>query len=1054
MQVHAAVCPVHVGRADEVRVLAESVSAVRADGHGRLLFVGGEAGVGKSRLAGEALRLAADAGLARLEGHCSPDASVAYACFVHAIRRRTRTLDPTQLGLLFDGSATWAAALLPEVAAQVGLPSTEPAAEDLFAAVWQLLARLAHPLGAMLLIEDLHWADADSLRLLQYLAGELADLPVWIVCTYRTDELHRRHPLAELLAELGRERRYDELLLAPLDREQVRTMVSAIFDGTDVGDEFSDAVLARTGGNPFFVEELARALVERGDVYWSGDDWERRDLAEIEMPLSVRETLLARARDMKPEAVQILQMAAVAADDLDPALLAAASGAGPDIVDDVIREALLLQLLVERRDDLRSGYSFRHALTREAFADELVGPDRRRVHRRLAEALVRLHPDDLDSVAASVADHFAAAADDEAAFDFAVRAARRAAAAFAADEADQRYDQALRLMGDGDERRLDLLLEAARTSEVEEVTRLRGAFAQEARDLAVAQSDPVAQAKALCVLEQASWLAGDGSNSVAALSEARDLVRGVDDYWEAWVLRRLTRVLVLRDRLEEAEALMPEALELAERSGNLSALSGLHGTRMMMEPYGPAFWTAHDDSVAAARAGQDLRAELNVTINSGYVALWCGDFEASGRWLRRALEVADRIAPNDRYTHAGYAWLLSLEGDYDEVDRLARPLRTQRIPTRVVALTARAERAQRLGIAEAAPIVDELWDLAIGTAEPQRSVPAASARARQLLLDDGIEAALPVFWAVLRGTLNWRNQGSHWPFAPDLAAALAAEGRVVELAAWVAEVDATTAADSNAHNVASGTLCRAYLASALGDVEPARVAFAEALERYRAMPCPARVVEALIGVADLESRSGRPDAAAEAAAEALDLAQRIGAGPLVALAERALERAQARPVLATILFTDIVGSTELAVSLGDIGWGAVLERHNAIVRRELVRSGGREIDTAGDGFLAAFDTPAAGIRCARSISASLSDAEITVRAGLHTGECREIGGKLTGLTVHIAARVSQLAGAGDVLVSSTVKDLVVGAPIDFENRGEHDLKGVPGRWRLFAVVGG
>src|SRR2546430_12140 len=111
--------------------------------------------------------------------------------------------------------------------------------------------------------------------------------------TYRSDELHRRHPFGLLLAELGRGRRYDEMLLEPLDREQVRMIVSAIFDRTEVGDEFADAVLSRTGGNPFFVEELARALVERGDVYHAGDDWQRRKLADIEMPLSVQKTLVA-----------------------------------------------------------------------------------------------------------------------------------------------------------------------------------------------------------------------------------------------------------------------------------------------------------------------------------------------------------------------------------------------------------------------------------------------------------------------------------------------------------------------------------------------------------------------------------------------------------------------------------------------------------------------------------------------------------------------------------------------------------------------------------------
>jgi class 3 adenylate cyclase len=169
-------------------------------------------------------------------------------------------------------------------------------------------------------------------------------------------------------------------------------------------------------------------------------------------------------------------------------------------------------------------------------------------------------------------------------------------------------------------------------------------------------------------------------------------------------------------------------------------------------------------------------------------------------------------------------------------------------------------------------------------------------------------------------------------------------------------------------------------------------------------------------------------------------------------AERAVANAQARPVLATLLFTDIVGSTESAVSLGDTAWRERLERHHAIVRRELARTGGREIDTAGDGFLVAFDSPAAAIRCATAAQDTLSAAGIPIRAGVHTGECQEFGGKLTGLTVHIAARVCQQAEAGEVLASSTVRELLAGSDLGFNARGTHTLKGIPGEWRLFAVA--
>jgi len=167
---------------------------------------------------------------------------------------------------------------------------------------------------------------------------------------------------------------------------------------------------------------------------------------------------------------------------------------------------------------------------------------------------------------------------------------------------------------------------------------------------------------------------------------------------------------------------------------------------------------------------------------------------------------------------------------------------------------------------------------------------------------------------------------------------------------------------------------------------------------------------------------------------------------------RLTERAGSERVLATVLFTDIVGSTELAAKLGDSAWRQLLERHHAIVRRELARFQGRELDTAGDGFFAAFDGPARAVLAASAIRDSLDALEIAVRAGVHTGECEVSDGKIAGIAVSIGARIAALAASGEVLVSSTVKDLVAGSDLRFEDRGEHRLRGVPEPWRLFAVT--
>jgi pimeloyl-ACP methyl ester carboxylesterase len=158
-------------------------------------------------------------------------------------------------------------------------------------------------------------------------------------------------------------------------------------------------------------------------------------------------------------------------------------------------------------------------------------------------------------------------------------------------------------------------------------------------------------------------------------------------------------------------------------------------------------------------------------------------------------------------------------------------------------------------------------------------------------------------------------------------------------------------------------------------------------------------------------------------------------------------------VLATVLFTDVVGSTERAAALGDRRWGELLALHNEVVRGELDRYRGREVSTAGDGFLATFDGPARAVRCGRALADRLPTLTgLEIRAGVHTGEVELVGGEVRGIAVHTGARVAAKAGANEVLVSSTVKDLVAGSGIEFADRGVYELKGVPGEWRLYAVT--
>jgi class 3 adenylate cyclase len=351
------------------------------------------------------------------------------------------------------------------------------------------------------------------------------------------------------------------------------------------------------------------------------------------------------------------------------------------------------------------------------------------------------------------------------------------------------------------------------------------------------------------------------------------------------------------------------------------------------------------------------------------------------------------------------------------------------------------------------------WDLtedqfadAERSGQAQRMVPALAARARLTARRDGAAAALPIFREALRRTVNERGRGSHWMFSPEAAWALAAAGDLSELDAWVADISALTTRDRHPNNQAADQLCRAAQAAAGGRPDEARRLLEEVAVAFHGFPYPAREVEALVQLADVAHRMEDREVAVATARRAHQVAHSLGAARLVEVAADAMDRTEGSAVLATVVFTDIVGSTERAAQLGDVAWRELLERHNTIVRRELDHHGGREIDTAGDGFLIAFDSPARAVRFAAAVTGAVPTIGIEVRAGIHTGECRAAGPKLTGLAVHIASRIASMAHGGEVLVSSTVRDLVAGSGMAFVDRGVHPLRGIPDEWHLFRLA--
>jgi class 3 adenylate cyclase len=241
---------------------------------------------------------------------------------------------------------------------------------------------------------------------------------------------------------------------------------------------------------------------------------------------------------------------------------------------------------------------------------------------------------------------------------------------------------------------------------------------------------------------------------------------------------------------------------------------------------------------------------------------------------------------------------------------------------------------------------------------------------------------------------------------------------------------------------------RAVLRESLGE---ARDLLEDAAELYRAASSAGGEAQVHLALAELEWRDGRRTHGIQAASTARLMAERIGCDVLISEAETALQQLGTRRLLTTVLMTDIVGSTELVARLGDCIWVDLLERHRATIRRQLRQHQGIDIETTGDGLLAAFESPTQSLRCASAIVEAVGKLGLELRVGIHLGECIRVGRALAGIVVHTAARITACARPGEVLVSNTVNDTVVGSGIPLDERGVYHLKGVPGEWRLFTL---
>jgi class 3 adenylate cyclase len=436
--------PVLVGRDSELSTLEDSLlSTLRGDGG--VVIVGGEAGMGKTRLVNALAARARTLGCMVLAGGCSEaELSLPYLPFLEAIGNYLVKTDAPELAKRLGPAADELAQLFPQLGrlSQWAGEATQ-AKMRLFESILMLLRDAANQRALLLILEDLQWADPATRELLDYATRRLRSTNVLVVATYRTDEMHRKHALLPTIQGWRRNGQVELVELNSLTAQQVADMVCAIFEERSVTDEFRDFLHERSEGNPFVLEEMLRDAIDRGDIFRTDTGWDRKSVAEIRIPPNVRDTILQRLERLTREEVAVLSAASVMGRSFDLPSLAQVAQVDETGALAALETSVTAQL-IEEEDRVSGRYRFRHALTREAIYEDLVVPRRRQIHSRVADVIRSRR----ESAPVDLANHLFMAGRNDEAVAMCVEAAQAAIKARAYRDAAELLERATPFVAD------------------------------------------------------------------------------------------------------------------------------------------------------------------------------------------------------------------------------------------------------------------------------------------------------------------------------------------------------------------------------------------------------------------------------------------------------------------------------------------------------------------------------------------------------------------------------------------------------------------------------
>jgi len=684
-------CPVLIGRNVEMDQL-DMLLRECLGGHGRTALVSGEAGVGKTAMLHRFLQQARTEGARVLSGECTEiDARRPFGPFMDVARAANRV-------------------------ASLPTADKETAGADryrLYSAFASLLGDLARERPTVIVIEDLHWADEASLELFPHLARKLRDVPLLLVGTYRSDELHRRHPLRPVLAELGRGRLALDIALRPLTEDEVADFLrEAMRLDRAPTPEFRRAIFETCEGNPLFMEEALRALAERGDVEYREGSWRRtKEVADIAIPDTLRDAILERFTPLPAETQNVLRYAAVIGQDFDFDLLRRVTGLLDVDLVGALRASIDAQLIVETAKESRTeSYAFRHALTRESVLLDLLKRERRRVHSIVGEAIESGAGEDAAAHAEELAYHFDEAGDRERAFRYHDLAARESYRLFAFARATQHLERVVELAGNDEPTLGELQLRLADAAHLAAMPRRALRAADEARRWFEEAGNARGAGLALNQLAVYRWMLGETRAARDAADDAVRLLKPLGKSQElAGAYAQVARLAYLDFDHSTAAEWGQLAVDMAKEQGAL----GIEADSLIT--LGSADGQlGHTRGVARLREGIDLASAHDMVgvAMRGYHNLWislCAT-GSSGAEVRPMYEEMFAYARRHGYRtetlladEAGY---LFAGGDWDAVLRLAQETRGETVWTAQLQVAEAFILAGREGPARSLPLLE------------------------------------------------------------------------------------------------------------------------------------------------------------------------------------------------------------------------------------------------------------------------------------------------------------------------------------------------------------